>query len=151
MQSTQVSAPSYPSIVEQAFARRDALCAALADEAPGSLSRNAIESAIATVDTMLTGDLAHPADVVRQDLVRWLESNKYLGLRAEAAGPPTTPGETGPEPDEPAPPEEPPPPREPEPAPVEPVSAVACSAVPVAAPDEVTGPLVVVTELRVAS
>jgi len=41
--------------------------------------RQAIETALATVYLLMTGDLAHPSDVVARDLNRWLERNKHLG------------------------------------------------------------------------
>jgi hypothetical protein len=41
--------------------------------------RQAIETALATVYLLMTGDLAHPSEVVARDLNRWLERNKHLG------------------------------------------------------------------------
>ena len=43
-----------------------------------SLERQAIETALATVYLLMTGDLAHPSGVVARDLSRWLERNKHL-------------------------------------------------------------------------
>ena len=40
--------------------------------------RQEIETALATVYLLMTGDLAHPSDVVALDLNRWLERNKHL-------------------------------------------------------------------------
>lgn len=40
--------------------------------------RFAIETALATVYLLITGDLAHPSDVVARDLNLWLERNKHL-------------------------------------------------------------------------
>jgi hypothetical protein len=40
--------------------------------------RQAIETALATVYLLMTGDLAHPSEVVARDLNRWLERNKHL-------------------------------------------------------------------------
>lgn len=40
--------------------------------------RQAIETALATVYLLMTGDLAHPSDVVARDLNLWLERNKHL-------------------------------------------------------------------------
>lgn len=37
-----------------------------------------IETAFATVYALMTGDLAHPSDVVARDLNHWLECNKHL-------------------------------------------------------------------------
>jgi hypothetical protein len=42
------------------------------------LERQAIETALATVYALMTGDLAHPSDVVERDLNHWLERNKHL-------------------------------------------------------------------------
>lgn len=62
------------------LARKDELEDALADLGPreNSLQRQAIETALATVYALMTGDLAHPSDVVARDLTRWLERNKHL-------------------------------------------------------------------------
>jgi hypothetical protein len=43
------------------------------------LERQAIETALATVYLLMTGDLVHPSDVVACGLNRWLERNKHLG------------------------------------------------------------------------
>jgi hypothetical protein len=43
-----------------------------------ALERQAIETALATVYALMTGDIAHPSDVVARDLNRWLERNKHL-------------------------------------------------------------------------
>jgi hypothetical protein len=40
--------------------------------------RQAIETALATIYLLMTGDLAHPSDVVACDLNRWLERHKHL-------------------------------------------------------------------------
>lgn len=42
------------------------------------MERQAIETALATVYALMTGDLAHPTDVVARDLNHWLERNKHL-------------------------------------------------------------------------
>jgi hypothetical protein len=42
------------------------------------LMRQAVETALATVYALITGDLAHPSDMVARDLNRWLERNKHL-------------------------------------------------------------------------
>jgi hypothetical protein len=61
------------------LARKDELEDALADlSARDVLLRQAIETALATVYTLMTGDLAHPSDVVSRDLNRWLERNKHV-------------------------------------------------------------------------
>jgi len=42
------------------------------------LERQAIETALAIVYGLMTGDLAHPSDVVARDLNHWLERTKHL-------------------------------------------------------------------------
>ena len=62
------------------LARKDELEDALAELGPHDvLERQAIETALATVYLLMTGDLAHPSEVVAQALNRWLERNKHLG------------------------------------------------------------------------
>ena len=62
------------------LARKDELEDALAELGPHDVvERTAIETALATVYLLMTGDLAHPSDVVARDLNRWLERNKHLG------------------------------------------------------------------------
>ena len=61
------------------LARKDELETALADLGPyDSLLREAIETALATIYSLMTGDLAHPSRVIGRDLSRWLERNKHL-------------------------------------------------------------------------
>jgi hypothetical protein len=61
------------------LARKDELEDALAELGPhDALERMSIETALATVYLLMTGDLAHPSDVVARDLNRWLERNKHL-------------------------------------------------------------------------
>jgi hypothetical protein len=61
------------------LARKDELEEALAELGPREdLERTAIETALATVYALMTGDLAHPSDVVARGLNSWLERNKYL-------------------------------------------------------------------------
>lgn len=61
------------------LARKDELEDALAElGAHDPVERQAIETALATVYLLMTGDLAHPSDVVARDLNRWLERNKHL-------------------------------------------------------------------------
>ena len=43
------------------------------------LRRTALETALATVYALMTGDLAHPPDVIARSLNDWLERNKHLG------------------------------------------------------------------------
>ena len=62
------------------LARKDELEDALAELGTHeTIERQAIETALATVYLLMTGDLAHPSDVVAQNLNRWLERNKHLG------------------------------------------------------------------------
>ena len=62
------------------LARKDELEDALAELGPhDTIERQAIETALATVYLLMTGDLAHPSNVVARDLNRWLERNKHLG------------------------------------------------------------------------
>lgn len=62
------------------LARKDELEDALAELGPHDVvERQAIETALATVYQLMTGDLAHPSDVVARGLTHWLERNKHLG------------------------------------------------------------------------
>jgi hypothetical protein len=66
-------------LAARVLARKDELEDALAELGPRDmLMRQAIETALATVYALMTGDLAHPSDVVARDLNRWLERNKHL-------------------------------------------------------------------------
>lgn len=52
---------------------------ALADSDPHDpVTKVAIETALATVYQLMTGDLAHPSAMVARDLNTWLERNKFL-------------------------------------------------------------------------
>jgi hypothetical protein len=65
-------------LAARVLARKNELEDALADVGPHDmLLRQAIETALATVYALLTGDVAHPPDVVARDLNRWLERNKH--------------------------------------------------------------------------
>jgi hypothetical protein len=66
-------------LAARVLARKDELEEALADVGPYDTPlRQALETALATVYSLMTGDLAHPSDVVAQGLSRWLERNKHL-------------------------------------------------------------------------
>jgi hypothetical protein len=66
-------------LAARVLARKDELEDALVDLRRGdALERQAIETALATVYALMTGDIAHPSDVVARDLNRWLERNKHL-------------------------------------------------------------------------
>ena len=59
--------------------RRSELEDALADCGPRDvLLRTAIETALATAYSLLTGDFTHPSDVVAREMNKWLERNKHL-------------------------------------------------------------------------
>jgi len=61
------------------LARKDELEDALASCSPHHASERAqLETALATVYSLMTGDLAHPPDVIARALNDWLERNKYL-------------------------------------------------------------------------
>ena len=61
------------------LARKDELEDALADCHPRDVPRRiALETALAAVYALITGDLAHPPDVVAHALNAWLERNKHL-------------------------------------------------------------------------
>lgn len=67
-------------LADRILARKNELEDALAELGPrDAAERHAIETALATVYLLMTGDLAHPSDVVACDLNRWLERNKHLG------------------------------------------------------------------------
>ena len=66
-------------LVVRAQQRRDELAKALAAIPDGETrERNDIEIAIASVESLLTGDPEHLSDVVASDLNRWLEQSKHL-------------------------------------------------------------------------
>ena len=61
------------------LARKDELEDALANCGVHQvLRRKALEIALATVYALITGDLAHPPDVVARALNAWLERHKHL-------------------------------------------------------------------------
>src|SRR5947207_11717342 len=63
------------------LARKDELEDALAELGPyDTVERQAIETALAAVYTLMTGNLAHPPSAVAYELNRWLERTKYLGI-----------------------------------------------------------------------
>ena len=67
------------SLALRVLERKNELEDALADLGPhDDIERRAIETALATLYPLITGDLAHPADVVARRLSRWLECNRYL-------------------------------------------------------------------------
>ena len=63
------------------LARKDELEDALAELGPhDTVERQAIETALAAVYMLMTGNLAHPPAAVAFELNRWLERTKYLGI-----------------------------------------------------------------------
>ncbi len=63
------------------LSRKDELEDALAELGPHDVpERQAIETALATVYLLMTGDLAHPSEVVARSLARWLEANRHVGI-----------------------------------------------------------------------
>lgn len=66
-------------LAARVLARKAELEDALADCGPHEvLRRTALETALATVYALITGDLAHPPDVIARALNDWLERNKHL-------------------------------------------------------------------------
>ena len=66
-------------LAARVLARKVELEDALADCCPHEvLRRTALETALATVYALMTGDLAHPPDVIARALNDWLERNKHL-------------------------------------------------------------------------
>lgn len=67
-------------IAERVLARQAELVAVMDTLEEGTTEYIAIDTALATLEQFIGGDLDHPADVVTRDLNDWLERNKYLGL-----------------------------------------------------------------------
>jgi len=66
-------------LAARVLARKDELEDALANcSVHQVLRRTALTTALATVYALITGDLAHPPDVVAHALNAWLERNKHL-------------------------------------------------------------------------
>jgi hypothetical protein len=66
-------------LAARVLARKVELEDALADCRPYEvLRRAALETALATVYALMTGDLAHPPDVIAHALNDWLERHKHL-------------------------------------------------------------------------
>jgi hypothetical protein len=69
-------------LAARVLARKDELEDALAELGPyDGIERYAVETALATIYALMTGDLAHPSSVVARDLNAWLERNKHLAQR----------------------------------------------------------------------
>jgi hypothetical protein len=66
-------------LAARVLARKAELEDALADCGPYEvLRRTALETALSGVYALITGDLAHPPDVIGRALNNWLERNKHL-------------------------------------------------------------------------
>jgi len=66
-------------LAARVLARKAELEDAIADVAPYEVQRRTtLETALATVYALMTGDLAHPSDVIGRALNNWLERNKHL-------------------------------------------------------------------------
>jgi hypothetical protein len=66
-------------LAARVLARKDELEDALADCGPhDQLRRTTIETALTAVYSLITGDLAHPPQVIAYALNAWLERNKYI-------------------------------------------------------------------------
>jgi hypothetical protein len=69
-----------PSLAARVLARKDELEDAYAEFGPHDVvERRANATALAAVNLLVTGDLAHPSEVVSRALARWLERNKHVG------------------------------------------------------------------------
>jgi hypothetical protein len=67
-------------LAARVLARKDELEDALADCGCSQvLRRTALQTALATVYALMTGDLVHPPAVIAHALNAWLERNKHLG------------------------------------------------------------------------
>jgi hypothetical protein len=68
-------------LVERVLARMlelDAVLERTSDRT--STEARAIDTALATAESLVTGDIEHPSEVVSRALVRWLDSTRNLGL-----------------------------------------------------------------------
>ena len=71
------------TLVTKVQNRRAELEAALETLDPADhRSKLDIENALRAVARLLTGDLEHIPEITFKELVKWLESSKYLGRRA---------------------------------------------------------------------
>ena len=66
-------------LAARVYQRKDELEDALADlDAREVMLRQAIQTALTTIYSLITGDIAHPPDLIARALNRWLERNKHL-------------------------------------------------------------------------
>lgn len=76
---TSTDATRGQPLAARVLARKDELEDALAEVGPYDVvERQALETALMAINTLVIGDLAHPSDVVARELSRWLERNKHL-------------------------------------------------------------------------
>ncbi len=76
------SATRSQPLAARVIARKNELEDALANCGPHDvLERQAIQTALASVYDLMTGDIFHPCAVVACGLSRWLERNRHLGRR----------------------------------------------------------------------
>jgi hypothetical protein len=67
------------SLAAKLLARKVELEDALADCPPhDGMRRHALQTALAGVYQLITGDIAHPSDVVARAMAHWLERHRYL-------------------------------------------------------------------------
>lgn len=59
------------------------LALAALDKGDESTTRKDIEAALDALSDLLTGDLDHIPRMVSEQMSRWLESSKYLGLKEQ--------------------------------------------------------------------
>jgi len=68
-------------LIARVLARKIELEDALADCAPHEeVQRSAIQTALAAIYGLMTGDLVHPSSVVARALSAWLERHKYVAV-----------------------------------------------------------------------
>jgi hypothetical protein len=84
----QIQGTANVTLVAQVEARQAELTRELAGTSHSASTRADIESALATLPTLLTGDLTQLPDMVSRDLIRWLDTSKYLGVHGDAPAPP---------------------------------------------------------------
>ena len=72
-------------LVERVLQRRDELQRGLVGGSASPSTRADIEAALTSLGALLTGDPAQLPSTIKGALARWLESNRYLGVRADAA------------------------------------------------------------------
>ena len=75
-----MAVPSRP-LAARVLARKDELEDALADCPPHDEPlRHALDTALAGIYQLVTGDIAHPSGVVARAMTRWLDRHRHLAL-----------------------------------------------------------------------